>query len=251
MKGMCALLCGIAAGMGLALGASNRCSAQSKTDGGQITQAELERRTQALLDSAGSGDKRPWQEYFADDCFYFDEKGRKMDKTALVADVSPLPAGYTGTLKLKNVESHIEGDVAIMSYDQDETETVFGQAMTARYHETDTWRLRNGKWQIVAAQVLRYYEDPAPGKVSPASFGAYVGTYELTAGSRLVVTTDGTKLYRQRGDQPKVELIPEACDVFFRKGVEGRILFRHGDQGGVDALIDRRNNEDIVWKKVG
>jgi hypothetical protein len=236
---------------GLALLAGDRCRAQTQAERGQITQAELERRTQELLDSAGSGDKRPWKEYFADDCFYFDEKGREMDKAALVADVSPLPAGYTGTLKLANVQSHIEGDVAIMSYDQDETETVFGQFMTARYHETDTWRRRSGKWQIIAAQVLRYYEDPAPGKVNPASFGAYVGTYELAPNNRLVVTTDGTKLYRQRGDQAKVALIPEACEVFFRKGVEGRILFRHGDHGGVDALIDRRNNEDIVWKKIG
>jgi hypothetical protein len=250
MKRIRGLLCGGVAVIGLAFPA-HRSPAQKHTDDGQITQAELERRTQELLDSAGSGDKRPWKEYFADDCFYFDEKGRKMDKTALVADVSPLPPGYAGTLKLAGVESHIEGDVAIMSYDQDETETVFGQAMTARYHETDTWRRRNGRWQIVAAQVLRYYADPAPGKVNPESFGAYVGTYELAPRNRLVITTDGTKLFRQRGSQPKVELIPEACDVFFRKGVEGRIVFRRGDQGGVDALIDRRNNEDVVWKKAG
>ena len=138
MRRVRVLLLGGAGVIGLALLVSGRCSAQSKTEGGQITQRELEQRTQELLDSAGSGDKRPWQEYFADDCFYFDEKGRKMDKTALVADVSPLPKGYTGTLKLANVESHIEGDVAIMSYDQNETETVFGQFMTARYHETDT-----------------------------------------------------------------------------------------------------------------
>jgi len=42
-----------------------------------------------------------------------------------------------------------------------ETENVFGQEMTARYHATDTWMLRKGEWQVVAGQVLRYYEDPA------------------------------------------------------------------------------------------
>jgi len=31
--------------------------------------------------------------------------------------------------------------------------------------------------------------------------------------------------------------------------VEGRVLFRYADNGKVDALIDRRNNEDIVWRK--
>jgi hypothetical protein len=45
-------------------------------------------------------------------------------------------------------------------------------------------------------------------------------------------------------------LIPEAGDLFFVKGVEGRRLFRRGDDGKVDAMIDRRNNEDVLWKKV-
>jgi hypothetical protein len=31
--------------------------------------------------------------------------------------------------------------------------------------------------------------------------------------------------------------------------VEGRILFRLGSDGKIDALIDRRNNEDIIWKR--
>ncbi len=47
----------------------------------------------------------------------------------------------------------------------------------------------------------------------------------------------------------KEQLFPETCDLFFRKGVEGRILFRRDAAGKVDALIDRRNNEDVVWRK--
>jgi hypothetical protein len=147
-------------------------------------------------------------------------------------------------------QSHIEKNVAIMSYDMDETETVFGQDMTARYHATDTWMRRNGEWKIVAGQVLRYYEDPSPGKVDGTKFSGYVGIYELAPGNGLTISVDGAELYRQRGDQPKALLIPEATDIFFRKGVEGRILFRRADSGKVDALIDRRNNEDVVWKKV-
>ena len=47
----------------------------------------------------------------------------------------------------------------------------------------------------------------------------------------------------------KEQLLPETSEIFFRKGVEGRILFRYADSGKVDALIDRRNNEDIIWLK--
>jgi hypothetical protein len=77
-----------------------------------------------------------------------------------------------------------------------------------------------------------------------------VGTYELAPGVVLTISTDGGQLYRQRGDRPKEQLIPEAPDIFFRKGVEGRILFHYVDSGKVDILIDRRNNEDVVWRKV-
>ncbi len=215
-----------------------------------ITQDELVRRAQQLVDSVAGGDQTPWKNYFAEDTMFFDERGEDMNKTALVAGITPLPAGHSGNIKVVNAKSHIERNVAILSYDLDETEIIYGQTEKARYHETDTWMRRNGQWQIIASQVLRYYADPAPGKVDRAKFAEYVGTYELAPGERLTITTEGQELYRQRGDQPKGQLTPEATDIFFRKGVEGRILFRHADNGKVDALIDRRNNEDVIWKKV-
>ena len=148
---------------------------------GAITQNELVRRSQELFDAVAPGDPAPFKKYFAEDAMFFDEKGRNMDKAALVKDIHPLPKGYSGTIKLVRPKSHIVGDVAILSYDLDETEVVFGQKLTARYHETDTWMRRAGKWQIVAGQVLRYYEDPAPGKADTSKFPGYVGTYELSA----------------------------------------------------------------------
>lgn len=224
--------------------AASRGSAQT------ITQEELVRRTQELMDSISEGDPTPWKKYYADDALFFDEKGRKMDKAALVNDITPLPAGYSGNIKVMNAQGRMFSDTAILSYDADETETVYGQNMTARYHSTDTWLRRGGQWQIVASQTLRYYEDPAPGKTDPARFKEYVGTYELAPKVKMVVSADGEKLYAQRGDRPKDLLIPEAPDVFFRKGEEGRRIFRRDQNGKVDALILRRNNEDIVWKKV-
>jgi hypothetical protein len=216
----------------------------------ETTQAELVRRTQELFDSVGTGDKGPWKKYIAEDCIYFDEKGRNMNKAALVADVTPFPPGYSGSIKMGTVRSHMQRNVAILSYDLDEKESIYGQELTARYHATDTWMRRDGQWQIVAGQVFRYYEDPAAGKVNSASFAAYAGSYELASGNTLAISVDGGALYRQRGARPREQLIAEATDIFFRKGVEGRILFRHGDNGKVDGLIDRRNNEDLVWKKV-
>ena len=215
-----------------------------------ITEAELVRRTQQLVDPVAVGDRSPWQKYYADDCMFFDESGKNKNKTALLDDITPLPQGFSGNISVVKVQSHIESNVAIMSYDLDEKEIIFGQEMTARYHQTDTWMRRNGAWQIVASQILRYYEDPAPGQADPRTFADLVGTYELAPTKSLTISEDGGRLFRQSRDGVKVELIPETTGIFFRKGVEGRILFRQGKQEKVDALIERRNNEDLVWKKV-
>lgn len=220
-----------------------------RPSGASITQDELVRRTQELVDAVAGGDRRPWKAYFADDCLFFDENGNNMNKEALVAGIVPLPAGYSGNIKVENVKSHIEGSVAILSYDLDETEIAYGQEMKARYHETDTWMRRGADWQIVAGQVLRYYEDPAPGVSDVKKYPEYVGTYEAAPGKTVTVSLLDGHLFFQRGERTKQELIPEAEGIFFRKGVEGRTLFRRGTDGKVEALIDRRNNEDIVWSR--
>src|SRR5438067_2633850 len=213
-----------------------------------LTQEELVRRTQELYDAVAFANQAPWKKYFADDCIFADEKGRVFDKSKLVADITPLPVGYSGAIKIENAQSRIIGNTAILSYDADETETIFGQNLTARYHVTDTWLRRNGDWQIIASQAHRYYEDPAVGKADPKKFADFIGTYELAPGqTRSITAEDGKPFIERKGK--KEELLPETSDLFFRKGVEGRILFHYNAKGKVDALIDRRNNEDVVWAK--
>src|ERR1700730_13014334 len=213
-----------------------------------ITQDELVRRTQELYDAVVPGNQAPWKKYFADDCIFADEKGRILDKTKLIADVTALPAGYSGIIKIDNVQSRIINDTAVLSYDANETETIFGQNLTARYHTTDTWLRRNGEWQIIASQAHRYYEDPPVGKTEPKKFPDFIGAYELAPGQTRTVTAEGDKLFVERKGK-REQLFHETSEIFFRKGVEGRTLFRYDDHGKVDALIDRRNNEDVVWRK--
>jgi hypothetical protein len=213
-----------------------------------ITHDELVRRTQELYDAVVPGDQAPWKKYFADDCIFADEKGRIFDKPKLIADITPLPAGYSGTIKIQNAQSRIIGNTAVLSYDADETETIYGQNLKARYHITDTWLQRNGNWQIIASQAHRYYEDPAIGKADPKKFAEYIGTYELAPGQTRSVTVEADKLFVERKGK-KEQLFPETSEIFFRKGVEGRILFRCDAAHKVNALIDRRNNEDVIWRK--
>jgi hypothetical protein len=212
-----------------------------------ISQDELVSRTQDLFDAVVPGNQEPWKRYFADDCLFADEKGRQFNKTQLIADITPLPKGYSGTIKVVKPISRILGDTAVLSYDLDETEVVFGQKLSARYHVTDTWLRRNGTWQIIASQAMRYYEDPAVGAIDPHKIQQVSGTYILGDQTRQVFAENGNLFVERNGKRE--QLYPETPDIFFRKGVEGRVLFQSGADGKVTGLIDRRNNEDIVWAK--
>ena len=222
----------------------------SRSPGPPITQVELMRRAQAIVDAVATGDRRPFEKHYAADSLIVDETGHIMDKKAFVAAQSALPTGYSGSIRLAKPLSRILGDTAVLSYDMDETETIYGQKMKARYHETDTWIQRTGEYQIVATQVLRYYEDPAPGHPDAKRYPDYVGTYQLAPSVVLTVSVEGEQLVRQRTGRPKELLAPEAADLYFRKGIEGRLLFQRDERGKVIALIDRRNNEDVVWKRL-
>ncbi len=162
-----------------------------------ITEDELVRHTQELYNAIAPGNQAPWKRYFADDCIFSDEKGRTLDKTRLIADITPMPAGYSGAIKIDN----------------------------------------------------RYYEDPVIGKIDPKKLGDFIGIYELAPGQTRSVTAEGENLFDERKGK-KEQLFPETSNLFFRKGVEGRILFRYDDHGKIDALVDRRNNEDVVWRKM-
>jgi ketosteroid isomerase-like protein len=210
---------------------------------------ELMRRAQELFDAVTAGNQEPWKKYFADDCLFFDEKGRNFTKGELIADIRPLPNGYSGKITVAKPRTIIHGDTAVLSYDVDERETIFGQNLRARYHVTDTWLRRNNQWQIAASQVFRYYEDPAVGQIDKTKLPNFAGRYELAPGQTRAVSVEGDHLIVERNGKREL-LLPEASEVFFRKGVEGRILFRANASGKIDALIDRRNNEDVVWRKI-
>ena len=237
-------------GLGVLLLGSVLWGAADKYEPRRISEAELVRRTQELFDAVVPGDQRPWKAYYADDCIFADEKGRKFDKAHLLADITPMPAGYSGEIHVTHVESRIIGDTAILSYDLEESETIFGQLLHARYHQVDTWMHRNGRWQILASQAHRYYEDPSPGEIDAKLLDLYVGRYELAPGITMEITREQNELFAQRVGRQRERLVPEAAGIFFRPGVEGRRLFHMGADGKVDTLIDRRNNEDVIWKRV-
>jgi len=207
--------------------------------------------TQRLLDAIASGEKSLWEQYLANDVVFTGDDGRTLTKQQFLEELRPLPKGYSGSIKLENPQVRNTADTTVISYDLLEHENVLDQMLTVHYHTTDTWLLRNGKWQMIASQALRQYADPIVGAVNPSKLDDYVGTYQLSPDVQYVVSGADGRLLGQRTGRAKEDLLPETPDVFFRKGSPNRKIFVRDPGGQVVEIRDRLAGVDLVWKRTG
>ena len=243
------LVCVVLLSLGLSFVALAQTPSQSKADA--ATEKELAAIAQELFDAVAVGNKAPWEKYLADDMIYTDENWQILTKKDLVDGLQPLPKGYSGNIRMANVQSRINGDAAVLSYRLLEEETVFGQKLTPTYLETDTYFKRNGRWQMIASHVIVMPSERKSVALDPKFYQTVVGEYELTPGITYTIALEGEKLIGQRSGRAKEELVAADDNTFFRKGsVRGEKVFARDATGRVTALLDRRENNDLVWKKI-
>jgi len=215
------------------------------------TEAELVRIGQELYDAIAVGNKLPWEKYVADDIIYTDENWHILNKKDLLDGLSPLPKGYSGSIRMASIQSRISGDAAVLSYRALEEENVFGQKLTPIYLVTDTYFKRDGHWQLVASHVIVMPGERKSVVMNSNLYRPFVGQYELTQGVTYTIALEGEKLIGQRSGREKEELVPADENTFFRKGsIRGEKVFARDASGHVTAMLDRRENNDLTWKKI-
>ena len=215
------------------------------------TEKELVRIGQELYDAIAIGNKVPWENYVADDVIYTDENWHILTKKDLLDGLSPLPKGYSGSIRMTNVQCRINGDAAVLAYRALEEEYVFGQKLTPIYLVTDTYFKRNGRWQLTASHVIVMPSERKSVLVDPKFYQSLVGTYELSTGVTYRITLEGKKVIGQRSGRAKEELVAADDNTFFRKGtIRGEKVFTRDESGRVIAMLDRRENNDLLWKKI-
>jgi hypothetical protein len=64
------------------------------------------------------------------------------------------------------------------------------------------------------------------------------------------VKRDGERLLGQRTGRREEELFAEADGIFTQKGYRGRKMFVRDSAGRVIELRDRRDGNDLVWRRV-
>jgi hypothetical protein len=224
---------------------------QSQSITNPATADELKRITQELMDAIAPGNKGPWEKYLAPDWLLTDENGEHMSRAQFLDQLRPLPAGYSGNIRVTDPQVRDYADIVVIAHRDLESEKVFGQEINTTYVTTDTWRRQNRRWQLIATHIAVLPSELKPVKVDPGSFDAYVGDYELAPGVRYIVTHEGDKLFGQRTGRKKEELLPAGESDFFLAGrPRGLKIFAKDERGKTSQLLDRRDNNDIVWKKM-
>ncbi|MEP6850294.1 MAG: DUF4440 domain-containing protein [Acidobacteriota bacterium] len=215
------------------------------------TEKEIVTIIQKLMDAIAVGDRSVWEMYVADDVIYTDENWKVLTKKDLIDQLAPLPKGYSGSIKVSNVRSRINGNSAVIVWDCLEDETVFGQRLTPVYLVTDTYFRRNGQWQLVASETI---VKPSPRQgvtVDPKIYAELAGEYQLAPGDTYTVRIESGKLFGRRGARAEQELLAADMNTYFVKDtLRGEKIFVKGVAGKVIKMIDRRENNDLVWTKI-
>jgi hypothetical protein len=213
---------------------------------------QLKRAAQELLDAVAPGDVAVWQKYLAEGCLYTDEEGNIKTKEDLLRELKPLPKGYIGSIKMGEPKVFIQDNVIVLSHRDREELVLYGQKLITWFNSTDTWtKQQDGQWKLAAAQIMAIPNERKPVAISPSKLDAYVGQYRLATDVVYTITREGKKLFGQRTGRAKEELLPLCADTFYRKGVwRGEKVFERDARGKVIRMLDRRENNDLVWRKM-
>ena len=125
-------------------------SCKSKPDYQQAEQY-IRQSEKDWAESVASGDSAVIVRILADDFIGVDPDGNHYTKQQMVKDTYDAPKYFLSN-HLNDVKVRFYGNTAVAQ--GDETLVKRKDSSTARFVWTDTWVLRNDKWQIVAAEDL-------------------------------------------------------------------------------------------------
>ena len=222
-------------------------SAFAADDPSPVIRAQM----QSLMDGVSAGDASAWRALLDDRAVMIDEAGGRYGKAELVAQVTPLPGGVSGTIVVTDWKLTVFGNVAVDTHTDDEHEDFHGQKLHALYLCTDTWLKTTAGWRLISGQTLALRQDPLAVALPPAALDAYVGRYSAAPDYIYEISREGSGLAgRTNGGKPQ-PLLAELADVLFTPGQpRTRKIFQRGPDGRITGFLSRREERDVVFRKV-
>lgn len=215
------------------------------------TAAEFRARDQALLDALATGKKPVWEKALGDDAIYIDENGAIYTRAQLLSQVTPLPPHVSGHIDIASYRLQLMGDTALVLHKDDEFETWHGHALKAQYIMSETWHRDGGAWKLAMLHVYVVAKDPPAVTLPAAKLEEYVGRYKAAPELLDVIARDGARLTLSYNGKPAKPLLVESPDMLFVPGEPRfRYVFERDRMGRITGFIERREGENILWKRV-
>jgi len=217
------------------------------------TTAWFQSRTQALYDAVASGGQAIWDRTLDASCTITTEDGEVLDKTRFLHDLRPLPQGFTGRIRVRDLTVHAIGaQAAVVHYWLDESENIFGQQLKTTYVQTDVYRRSGSEWLAVAMQVTVVPRDLEPVDVDARGWPALIGEYRLSehAASVYHVWLRDGALFGGNEAKSATRLIPLAPLVFFQQGSIHLMVFVQDHGGLVTEVRELHKYNEVVMKRV-
>lgn len=205
---------------------------------------------QSLM-NALPGDTTLWSVYLDENWYIIAEDGTGFRKHEFLKGFGPFPKGYSGRINIIKPVFVFHDNIAVVHYVADEYEHVYGQQLHTSYATANTWYQTGNSWKMMASQTFEIPQLPeGMGMVGAEILNSYTGTYQLSDTVSCMVSLEGNQLYLQKKGRKKEALQPETFNVFFRQSdTRGRKIFLMNEKGEMQ-LLERRNGQDLVWKKI-
>jgi len=195
--------------------------------------SKLRTVTQLLLDAVAQGERSTWDEHLHPDFQRMDDDDAILARKDFLQALKALPPGLEGSLTIGRFEVIVDGPVAITLYTIQETLNYHGQALRSRFRSVDSWVNTAVGWQLFAQHVAAELKDPPSIELPYSILCGYQGRYHLTDDIETHIECTTDRLHSSRDGRPR----------------SGRIFLRNA-QGAVEAFVDRREGEDVLWRKV-
>jgi hypothetical protein len=209
---------------------------------------EIIRLEQQLADAL-PGDSATWRPCLDPSWYVTTEDGTGFTKGAYLATFAPFGKGFSGNIKVTKPVLVFHDNFAVIHYVADEHETVFGQQLHTTYGMVDTWYKKDTGWVMLSMLCFEIPQLPPAIQVGRAILEQYVGTYRLSEKRTAVVSLRHDTLFIRKGKNAPEALFPETSNVFFRMSdTRGRKFFVKGEDGQM-VMRERRNGQDLVWKR--
>jgi ketosteroid isomerase-like protein len=238
--------------------AENRPAASSSTSSGAgSAEADLLKLEREWLDAYMKRDVAALERIEADDFNLTYSTGDVITKAQELANLKSSAAGNPAfKLSTEDTKVRLYGDSAVLTGVLIQQTTDNGKEMAVRMRYTDVWVKRNGRWQVVAAQLTKM-PDQTPAKpqetqakkVDPKIYDAYVGEYE-TPIFVIAMTREGDKLFGEPQGDSKEELIPESEARYKVTNVNAIVTFVKDTAGKVTGIEIELNGQKVQGKKI-